>query len=345
MAAMFANPQFWINAGKAYNFAKGAAKVATAGSAVYGGAKAIQGLKTKAVVKSKPLPKETTVVQAPGTITKSYAQLDKKKKPLGKNIVDKITAVAGSTIRSKSIFTGRVTSTVGVIGYAEIQRNFDAGDLTVLQNQLPTVLNTGKLFCKQVRCETTFKNQSTGEVKMEIYEMRCRKDLPTTAVQNNIANLWQDGIIDQGGSGADFVNYGSSPFDSGLVREAFQRVKKTTVFLPGGSSHIHTTFSQPHKWLEMEYVINNTSITTYENLTTITFVVVTGMPANDSTTKTQVSCSAAAVDYISVQEYIVQGLGTTRKVYSSNSTALPTSFTVSESRMDEDGDIPTVLAA
>lgn len=349
MASLLSNPNFWIQAGRVFTVAKGAGKIATAGSAAYGAVKAGQMVlgrsnKVSTVKPGRvvaPLPKKATVTMNPGCITSSYAQYDKKKKPLGKSLKEKITEVAGSTIRSKTISTGRLTSTVGVIGYSEVQRNFDAGDLTVLQAQLPAVLNTGKFFAKQCHCTTTFKNQSTGETKLEIYEFRCKKDLPTTAVQNSLPNLWQTGIIDQGGAGADFVNYGSSPMDSELVRESFTLIKKTDLFLPGGSSHIHTTFSQPHKWINMEYILNNTGATTYAGLTTYTFVVCTGMPSNDITTKTQVSCSPCAVDWISVQEYLVSGLGTTRTVYSANATALPTSFTVGESRLDEDGDIVT----
>jgi len=141
--------------------------------------------------------------------------------------------------------------------------------------------------------ELNMTNSSLTGLEMEIYDIVCKRDVPTNNVilvngtqqgtlpaDSGPAAYWGYGV--QAGNGAQqpFYNYlGSSPYDSQFFRDYFKTLRRTRVFLPQGSTHRHVVNLSPNKLLD-ETLYNSTVMWGYKGLTVYTMVVMKSVPVS-----------------------------------------------------------------
>lgn len=157
---------------------------------------------------------------------------------------------------------------------------------------LPSQKFTVTSYCAQIMC----KNQSNVSVMVDLFELFPRRDtqsLPDTVFLNS--------FIDQGSTGQDTV-WGASPFQANAFCTMFKINKKSTYMLTPGATEIIDFRDSKDYVIEYERIAQNNlganPIIGYKGLTRYFFAIVRGEPVNDSTTKTNVSTSLYAVDFI-----------------------------------------------
>lgn len=237
--------------------------------------------------------------------------------------------------------SARLTGTPGAQAPAVLQSLFHYTDLNAISQKVNSN-QTNKVLFQSVSSEALLTNQDTGNVNVVLYDIIARRDLST---QTNLATplaAWQNSYSDEGGSNANYSVIGATPFSSDLFTQFFKVVKVTHITLGQGQSHTHRIKYTPNRLVDGELINYNTN--GLKQLTCFTMAVAYGMPYNDSTTKSQVSTGATAIDFVVRKQYQYtwqQDLDTTFSV----SNNLVTSFTVGEDIMNEATGTATVDAA
>lgn len=189
--------------------------------------------------------------------------------------------------------------------------------------------NTQKIYLKKATFELMITNQTNDPVHCTIYDCQARRDEQTNVNYYNPGAAWHTGAsADMFNTNTDVV-VGSTPFSMQSFVEHYQVQKVTTVDLHTGGHHQHRVVSKPMIAFSYEIVeaLNSSASSAVRNLTSFPMVVIHGFPANDSTTKTQISTNNVGVDLIwKIQyEYELFGVSTSNITFTNN---LPTTFTV-----------------
>jgi len=141
--------------------------------------------------------------------------------------------------------------------------------------------------------ELNMTNSQSSGIEMEIYDIVCKRDVPTNnvilvngtqqgtlAAANGPPLYWGYGV--QAGNGAQQPYYqylGSSPYDSQFFRDYFKTLRRTRVFLPQGATHRHVVNLSPNKIMD-ETLYNSTVMWGFKGLTVYTMVVIKGLPVS-----------------------------------------------------------------
>jgi len=188
---------------------------------------------------------------------------------------------------------GRITGTEGLQTVNNLLEMYDYNDLVTIDNQLPsgsnqyTVHNGGKL-------RVDFTNQSQAPVEIKLYHVLTKKD---QTLGNSPRQLWDDGLSSQTGATDPHTFLGATPYKSQQFTQ-FYKIKRTTKFVlaPGGN---HTVYVNANVYTQMREARFRTGLNLYfAGLTYTMLAVMRGFPLNDSTTTTDVTTAAVAVDYI-----------------------------------------------
>lgn len=237
----------------------------------------------------------------------------------------------------------RCSNTVGKQEYFPLGSYFDTGFLGAIQAQIALNKNettvsaaNKKVFYSNVSAEIMFTNQSLATARINIYDVVARRDLinantqsPIFALQALMADMPLPSMTGYN-LAADYQIIGTNPFHNKAFCQFFKVKKVTNLELSQGQNHIHRVSHQPQRWFTTEML----KYCTYgvKNLTAFTFICLSGIPANDTTTKTTatVTLGARTLDIVTrySMKYYYMDEGTPKFVYTNN---LPTSFAVGES--------------
>lgn len=198
------------------------------------------------------------------------------------------------------------------------------GNSTVNQPQ-----RTFKFCAESCVGKTMITNQDSGNVELHIYDIVTRRDNPSDPLSG-----WIQGINDAFGSGtftSTNLPLGSIPQASELFNVNFKVKQHTRIVLAQGQSHCHYVSLKPNRVFNSELLAN--ADLSYAGWTCFTLIVCSGLPANDSTTATQVSSGAVNCDIVMTKQMrYTYSLDSVQNYYYTQS--LPVAFTVGQSVMD-----------
>jgi hypothetical protein len=224
---------------------------------------------------------------------------------------------------------GRLTCTAGSQGIATLADVYNQTDISGFSDTPAT----GLVFHKKCSVRTRFTNQDKGNVEITLYDIVSRRDMHEEEANNNYPNnVMAQGLDDMVGGGAtSYTDLNVSPFDVQRFTTYFKVVKTTRFVMGAGQSHTHVSTIYLNKLLGQERVNHSYN---YAGITYFTFMVINGMPYNDSVTKTQVSTGDCAVDWVVTKRYQYNIFEKSYPTYAYSAT-IPTSFTVAEDIMNE----------
>jgi len=181
------------------------------------------------------------------------------------------------------------------------------------------------------KLETKILNQSSTAVEIMLYDYVVRRDL------NDAYSVEGDWLYNDEylyGSTITNTNPGQTPYSSAEFCRNYRITKTYKFFLSSGSVHVHTIFQNMHKKYTGKHLSEYP--TGLKNRTGGTMIVLLGGMGNDSTTKTQISYNACAVDVIQTLHMVGYSNPDTGKANQfATATLLPQAFTVAPSVMEE----------
>lgn len=209
--------------------------------------------------------------------------------------------------RRISYNSNRITSSVGTQGYAynPLLTKGDTDNL-ITDNSLSL---GAKIFLRKMKAHTLFTNQTNAVVMMTIYTVIPRSD--NNSAEDPIT-MWTAGNTNEGSDANASTYPGSTPYQSALFCKNYlvKNVKK--VRLAAGQTYENTCIA----YVNRPFNTDTTSNDYYDpRHTVLQMYVVHGFPQNDSTTKTQISLGATAVDFISsytIDYYLMNEVTRTR---------------------------------
>lgn len=236
-------------------------------------------------------------------------------------------------------YAGRVTAGVGVAsifstsllgsGAFTTTPSYDT-DLPAIQYKVAGAI-TGQSKASRFLIESAYHdfritNQDLGNVEIHIYDVSTKSDCSLSPQQ-----AVYDGLNDESdatfGFGTAKVPIGMNPTQSALFNQYYRVKQHSRIILAQGQSHSHTVYVKPMRVFNSE-VLSEASISV-KGLSMWTMIVVSGLPQNDSTTKTQVSTGNCALDIVTTKTIKYTWSSDTNNSYFYTNN-LPNAFTVGE---------------
>lgn len=187
----------------------------------------------------------------------------------------------------------------------------DSTILTTLATNAGMTTESGKFFLTGVQAELMLTNQDSGNSRVTLYDMICRRDTTET----DIMDLWNDGLTNNKGTSGNtrsHRNLNASPYQSVDLCSKWKILKKTVVQMSAGQSHIHRV---KHK---LGTMLSNQNITDYHyihGVSFVTLIVVHGMPYNDETTQTAVAVGDSALDIVCTKKFFYRAIQDTENYW------------------------------
>jgi hypothetical protein len=210
-----------------------------------------------------------------------------------------------------------------------------ASDMVTLQAIVST--NAGQvndMFVDEMTQRLCMTNASTFSGRVTLYDVTCRRDVYTGTSNVDPATAWNAGMVRELAAGLS-TDYGVIPQESKMFNQFYKIMRKPTVVdLQPGATYTHVVRAYPRRIMSSE-VVETTAINGYKGVTVWTLIVLAGMPAHDSTTKTQVSTSGCSLDVVQAHDYTVKFLQANSTSYK-RSIALVNAFTVGPEVINEE---------
>lgn len=224
---------------------------------------------------------------------------------------------------------GRTTSTVGVQQSNTPLVMFNTADLETMFG-IQGAGKTEKMLFESCSAELQITNQDLATCRITLYDIIQRRDGNATNVSDP-NSAWQNSYGDMlGGSNSNCTIPGVTPFSSDLFVQYFKVLKATHLMLAQGQVHVHRVNFSPNRMFDRE--IDQYQLT-LKGLTCFTMIVYSGVPENDSVTKTSVSLGVSTLDYVYRKQYKFKYM--TQNISSISATnSLSTSFAVAEDIID-----------
>lgn len=199
----------------------------------------------------------------------------------------------------------------GSQNHASICNILTHGDLTNIWNKIGTLFNqvqgsnsVAQKFCiDSYHVELMLKNQGQTATIVDVYDIVPRNDTILSPVA-----AFATGMTDQNASTAYNPldqKWGVTPFQSHLFTTTYKVLNKTRYLLSPGAIEIINVRDSRCRVVDYERIArlgsNNSQM--YRGISRSLYVVIRGEPINDATTKTNVSTSSCAVDFISNETY------------------------------------------
>lgn len=169
-------------------------------------------------------------------------------------------------------------------------------------------------------------NQDLGNVEIHIYDVVCKSDCSLSPQQ-----CIYDGLNDQSdasfGFGTNKIPIGCTPTQSALFNSYYRVKQHSRIILAQGQSHTHSCYLAPMRVVNTEILTEGTM--SVKGLSLWTVIMVSGLPQNDSTTKTQVSTGNSALDIVTTKTIKYTWAADTNHSYF-YTNSLPAAFTVGE---------------
>lgn len=173
--------------------------------------------------------------------------------------------------------------------------------------------------------DVTMNNIYLSNCYVIIYDIMCRKDVGSSAI-NNPLSAWIQGDVDESATSA-YTKLGSTPWQSDVFNQFYSVKQVTNVVLGAGATHVHKVRMSPKRLIPGSY--GTYSPYGFKDLTYFCIVEIHGSPANDTVTQTQVSIGSGGLNYVSdKEEHIKQLENSTPKIVVTNN--LIGAFTTAE---------------
>lgn len=162
-----------------------------------------------------------------------------------------------------------------------------------------------RVLLESSQTEMTFTNVSNAAVEVELYDIRFKRDIPSTtnvAIGTNtyIFNSTPENMISQGAKAAASLPSasltdpsefrGSTPFDSQFFKDNCRVLQKSVVMLASGASHRHVTNAK-HNRVASQTTVGNSSFNYLKDFSYTTLLCIRGLPVGiveqDETTLSQ----------------------------------------------------------
>lgn len=211
-----------------------------------------------------------------------------------------------------------------------------AGDLVTLMGIVST--NAGavnQMFLQEMSQRLTMTNASTFSGKVTIYDVTSRRDVYTGTNNVDPATAWNSGLVRELAAGLS-TDFGTIPQQSVMFNQFYKVMRKPVVVdLQPGATYTHVVRAYPKRIMNSE-VVETTAINGFKGVTVWTLIVLSGMPAHDSTTKTQVSTSGCSLDLVQAHDYVVKFLQSNSASYKRSIGLQQTAFTVGPEVINEE---------
>jgi len=270
-----------------------------------------------------------------GNDSKSYyTSIKKTKTNLGK-----LEQVPQIIVNNTS---GRLSCSPGVQQWATLGTYYDRSDL----NQQITLAGGAAAFSfrimiRSIMAKAMITNQESANCYATLYDIVPKRDGNTTVPDP--LTLIQAGYADNnGGAATNYTVPGTTPWSNPRFTEFFTIKNITPIVIGPGSTHSHNVHYAPNKLISHE--LDNFITGGIKGVSMYTLIQFHGSPVNDITTKTQVSLSSIALDYVLMEEY---KFAYTAQNYAAASivNSLPLAFTTAGNVMEDDGNIRPDTAA
>jgi hypothetical protein len=327
--------------GSAYrNYGPGSTKFAIGGAAA-GLGRTYQHMQRKSAMKRKMQragatrafkrrktgpPKAGTIVEPQGN-SKGYTKLPTGKSYIAKSVLDALA-------NNHYVVNAGTQLTCGVgLQSATYYTMGNAPNLNTLANkvQVGTLSTAMQMFLQSMTQKLDIRSAATYTSNLTIYDLIPRRDC-YTAVIGDPLTAWSTGIVDELSTGL-YTDVGNTPIQSDLFNQFFEIVNTHKVEILPGGTYTHSVYSEPNVKLHSEVTSRVTSA--LRKVTVFSLLVLSGGPAHDSTTKSQVSTSATALDIVQTVTYNVKYLlDNTTSYFRSNN--LVSAFTVGPEIVNEE---------
>lgn len=192
----------------------------------------------------------------------------------------------------------RLSSIQGQQAYAQ-HMAFRPTDLRTLYLETSSN-NDGSFWVDSCRFRMMIQNQSEANTFVTIYEFVSRRDSavnPSTAFSAGMLSI-------QAGATSTAEDIGATPFMSSRFTTNFRILKKYNVELAQGRTHIHTSYYQLNKkYSDSLYQMELNDDLVYGGWTRGVFIIAHGSPYNSAATKTNVSTTPVALDFVINKTY------------------------------------------
>jgi hypothetical protein len=180
--------------------------------------------------------------------------------------------------------------------------------------------------------DITLNNILLSNCYIIIYDIFARKDVSAAALSLP-DQAWAQGNVDESSTNA-YTFLGSTPWQSEAFNQYYEVKQVTNVVLGAGQTHVHKVRLNPRRLVNSAYA----QYTPYgfRDLTYFCMIEFHGSPANDTTTQTQVSIGAGAVNVIVDQEHTFKIIAKQTPTISS-AVGLLTAFTIGEQVVNTGG--------
>lgn len=225
-----------------------------------------------------------------GGESKSFFTLKRPNKTkIGKLEYLKSTVVNNSAVRTTSLI-GKQTS-------MNLVTCFDTADVSSLFTAIGITGKTARLILHSIHAESLITNCENSNARIYLYDIIARRDVQTGYVDPT--SVFQAGFADAstGGSAANYLVPGVTPFGNHRFTEWFKILQTTEIILSPGATHTHVVHYAPNR-LQSHEIDSATSAGCIAGLTVYTMLVVHGTPMNDSVTKTDVTLGPMNLDIV-----------------------------------------------
>jgi len=221
--------------------------------------------------------------------------------------------------------SGRLTSAIGQQSVGIVASHFNIADYTALMTtSYGATVKSRKLLMKHVSSTVLITNQESVPCYYTIYDLIARRDGNATVTDPLVA--FTGGMADaQGAIAGSYLVPGVDPFSNPRFVEYFNIKQVTSGTLLPGNVHTHRVYYEPN--FIGSHEIDSFTTNYIKGLTHYTIIVFHGTPENDSTTKTQVSLSACALDYVVKNKYVTKAIELNYEAANATNS-LPTAFGV-----------------
>lgn len=228
-------------------------------------------------------------------------------------VVDRITAPISQQANDAIEMIGLVAgqSTPHLFGHAHLQMLFDQLKVDDATGVPTTFDKTRRMFLRDCKARVRMKNQTTGQIRVTIYDVISRRDRTAEAFADDD---WSIGLGDERdpiSTGLPVqATPGGTPFQSERFTMFWKVVKVTNLTLHAGTEHVHSINYVVNKLINAALLEQSRM---YANLTYQCLISVQGAVSNNLTD--QVGLSAAALDTVVESRTRFYAMEKTRTVY------------------------------
>jgi len=303
--------------------------------------------------------KRKSIKTPDGNFTKSYCKKSTRKASRVNKLAMALTA--DHTIRTKG--AKRVTGAVGQQGiWSHLFQcgidNSQANDGSHIagEDAVFTSSDGSIMYKKSTKCEMSITNVANTLCKVDIYDLECKDDAPSTSGYKNPQWYWRQAADENFnvGNNTDYlVAHTPLPTGKNIFNKMWTVKKKSTCVLNAGQVHTHTYIRKLDKRVPRANLLGTNIIETgqqdwlhlIKGITYSVMIVVNGFPVNDAITDTNINYGPTALDVVYHHWSVFHRLNDNSRYYTEASNMLePLGAIGSVSTMVDETGAPALFA-